>query len=132
MPVDEGLAERVRERLGASICQGLRDPQGELHVLTLAPEFERTLLANLRTGEQRSSLFSEIGQLDMFMKNLTRQVESMMGRNLPPVVLCPSPLRRSLRALLQRSMPYVTVIGLNEIPPNLAVRSFASIQAAAA
>lgn len=128
----EDLAERVRERLGASICQGLRDPQGELHVLTLAPEFERSLLANLRTGEQRSSLFSEIGQLDMFMKNLTRQVESMMGRNLAPVVLCPSPVRRSLRALLHRSMPYVTVIGLNEIPPNLAVRSFASIQAAAA
>ena len=58
--------------------------------------------------------------------------ESMMGRNLPPVVLCPSPVRRSLRSLLHRSMPYVTVIGLNEIPPNLAVRSFASIQAAAA
>jgi flagellar biosynthesis protein FlhA len=68
----------------------------------------------------------------MFMKNLTRQVESMMGRNLAPVVLCPSPVRRSLRALLHRSMPYVSVIGLNEIPPNLAVRSFASIQAAAA
>lgn len=127
----EDLAERVRERLGGSICQGLRDAQGDLHVLTLAPDFERALLTNAR-GEQRSSLFTEMGQLDAFMKNLTRQVEAMMGRNLAPVVLCPAPIRRPLRAMLQRSMPYVTVIGLNEIPANQSVRSFASIQAAAA
>jgi flagellar biosynthesis protein FlhA len=128
----DDLAERVRERLGGSICQGLRDAQGDLHVLTLAPEFERALLANARSGEQRVSLFSEMGQLDAFMKNLSRQVEAMMGRNLAPVVLCPAPIRRSLRALLQRSMPYVTVVGLNEIPPNQSVRSFAALHAAAA
>jgi flagellar biosynthesis protein FlhA len=128
----DDLAERVRERLGASICQGLRDPQGELHVLTLAPEFERSLLANVRPGEQRASPFSEIAQLDAFMKSTTRQVEAMMSRNLSPVVLCPSPVRRSLRGLLHRSMPYVVVLGLNEIPPNLSVRSFASIHSAAA
>lgn len=128
----EELAERVRERLGGAICQNLRDPQGDLHVLTLAPDFERALLANLRLNEHRGSLFTEIGQMDAFMKNLTRQVELMMGRNLVPVVLCASPVRRSLRTLLQRSMPYVAVVGLNEVPQNLPVRSFASIQAAAA
>jgi flagellar biosynthesis protein FlhA len=128
----EDLAERVRERLGASICQGLRDAQGDLHVLTLSPEFERSLMSNLRQGEQRASPFSEAAQLDAFMKNLSRQVEAMMGRNLPPVVLCPSPVRRALRNLLYRSMPYVTVVGLNEIPSNLPVRSFASLHAAAA
>ena len=128
----EELADRVRERLGASICQSLRDAQGELHVLTLAPEFERALLANARSGEQRTSPFADMAQLDAFMKGMSRQVEAMMGRNLPPVVLCPSPVRRALRNLLQRSMPYVTVVGLNEIPQNQSVRSFAAIQTAAA
>lgn len=127
----EELAERVRERLGATICQAYRDPQGDLHVLTLAPEFERALLANARNGEGRGSLFAEMGQLDAFMKNLVRQVEAMMARNLAPVVLCPSPVRRSLRSLLQRSMPYVAVIGVNEVPASQPVRSFASLQSAA-
>ena len=127
----EELAERVRERLGATICQSYRDPQGELHVLTLAPDFERALLAGVRSGEMRGSLFSEMGQLDGFMKNLVRQVEAMMARNLAPVVLCPSPVRRGLRNLLQRSMPYVAVIGLNEVPASQSVRSFASLQSAA-
>lgn len=125
----EDLAERVRERLGSVICQGLRDPQGDLHVLTLAPDVERSLLANARPGEHKTALFGEIGQLDGFMKNLTKQAESMMGRNLVPVLLCPSPVRRSLRGLLHRSMPYVAVLGLNEIPATLPVRSYAAIQA---
>lgn len=125
----EDLAERVRERLGPMICQGLRDAQGDLHVLTLAPELERSLMANARPGDFKGGLFNEVGQLDGFMKNLGRQAESMMGRNLSPVVLCPSPVRRSLRALLHRSMPYVAVLGLNEIPPTTPVRSFAAIAA---
>jgi flagellar biosynthesis protein FlhA len=125
----EDLAERVRERLGAVICQGLRDPQGDLHVLTLSPDVERNLLASARQGEHKNPLFGDLGQLDGFMKNLGKQAEAMMGRNLAPVLLCPSPVRRSLRGLLHRSMPYVAVLGLNEIPPTLPVRSFAAIQA---
>jgi flagellar biosynthesis protein FlhA len=125
----EDLAERVRERLGGIICQGLRDPKGELHVLTLAPELERTMLANARPGEARTTLFAEVAQLDGFMKSLGRHAEAMMGRSLVPVVLCPSPVRRSLRGMLHRSMPYVAVVGLNEIPSTLPVRAFAAIQA---
>ncbi len=128
--VAEELAERVRERLGASICQGLRDPQGDLHVMTLSPDVERNLLAGLRGGEGRgNALFGDVAQLDGFMKNLAAQSESMMARNLVPVLLCPSPARRSLRALLNRSMPYLAVLGLNEVPASLPVRSFAAIHA---
>ncbi|MGN6153577.1 MAG: flagellar biosynthesis protein FlhA [Lysobacteraceae bacterium] len=128
----EDLAERVRERLGAAICQTHRDPGGDLHVLTLSPEFERALLASVRgSGESRGSPFAEAGQLDAFMKTLVRQAEAMMARNLSPVVLCPSPVRRPLRNLLQRSMPYVAVIGINEVPPSQSVRSFASLPSAA-
>ncbi len=125
----EDLAERVRERLGAVICQGLRDPQGDLHVLTLAPELERALMSGARLGEHKATLFGEIGQLDGFMKSLAKHAEAMMGRNLVPVLLCPSPVRRSLRGLLQRSMPYVAVLGLNEVPVTTPVRSFAAVQA---
>jgi flagellar biosynthesis protein FlhA len=127
----EELAERVRERLGSSICQKLSGPRGELQVLTLAPEVERTLLGNVRGGEGRGPVFTDLGQLDGFMKNLARQAEAMMGRSLQPVLLCPSPIRRPLRGLTQRSLPYVAIVGLNEVPPTAVVRSFAAVSAAA-
>lgn len=123
----EELAEKVRERLGPSIVQKFNDPQGELHVLTLAPDIERTLLGNHRTSEGRASLFADMNQLDGFIKSLAKQAESMMGRNLMPVLLCPSPLRQPLRSLIQRSLPYVSVVGLNEVPSTTMVRSFAAV-----
>ena len=123
----EELTEKVRERLGPSIIQKFNDPQGDLNVLTLAPDIERTLLGNQRIADGRSSLFADMGQLDAFIKNLAKQSESMMGKNLMPVLLCPSPLRRPLRSLIQRSLPYVSVVGLNEVPSTTMVRSFATV-----
>lgn len=125
----EELAERVRERLGNSICQRLSDQAGELHVLTLAPDVERTLLGNLRSGNAKASVFGDMATLDGFMKSLARQAEAMMGRSLQPVLLCPSSIRRPLRGLLQRSLPYVSVVGLNEVPATTTVRSFAAVTA---
>jgi len=37
-------------------------------------------------------------------------------------------VRRSLRQLLSRLIPYLAVISLNEIPATLPVRSFAAIR----
>lgn len=127
----EELAERVRERLGPSICQKFNDARGELNVLTLAPETERALVGNHRSAEGRGSLFTDMGQLDAFIRHLARQSEAMMGRSLMPVLLCPTPLRRPLRGLIQRSLPHVAVLGLNEIPSTTPVRSFATIDASA-
>ncbi|MGH8050454.1 MAG: flagellar biosynthesis protein FlhA [Arenimonas sp.] len=123
----EDLAERVREKLGSSICQKLSDARGEMHVLTLSPEVERSLLGNLRSTEGKAPMFSEMTQLDAFIKNLARQAETMMGKSLQPVLLCPSPIRRPLRSLVQRSLPYVSVVGLNEVPTTAVVRSFAAV-----
>ena len=123
----EALAEKVRERLGPSICQRFNDAKGDLHVLTLGPEIERALMASQRSSEGRGSLFTDMGQLDGFVKHLARQSEAMMGRSMNPVLLCPPSLRRPLRLLTQRSLPHVAVISLNEVPSSTMVRSFAAV-----
>ena len=76
-------------------------------------------------------MFSDMAQLDGFMKNLARQSEAMMSKSLQPILLCPSPIRRSMRSLMQRSLPYVSVLGLNEVPTSAVVRSFAAVSTAA-
>lgn len=120
----DDLVERVRERLGPTICQRVSNPQGELHVLTLATELERHIVAALRQREGSGLLLSDPGQLEALLGGLAKQSEAMMVRNHLPVLLCPSALRRHLRALIQRSLPHITVLGINEVPASLAVKSF--------
>lgn len=123
------LVERVRERIGSSICQKVCNDQGELHVLTLGAELERALLAALRQRETHPLLISDPSQLESLLSGLSRQAEAMMGRNLNPVLLCPAALRRHVRALIQRALPHITVLGINEVPMSTIVRSFAAIAA---
>ncbi|ULU23701.1 flagellar biosynthesis protein FlhA [Dyella terrae] len=123
------LVERVRERLGPVICQRVSNAQGELHVLTLATELERNIVTALRQREGAGLLLSDPGQLEALLGGLAKQSEAMMVRSHLPVLLCPSALRRHLRALVQRSLPHITVLGINEVPASLAVKSFGVVTA---
>lgn len=125
----EELVERVRERLGPGICQKASNAQGELHVLTLAPELERAIMGAVRTRDGNSLLVNDVGQLDALLSNLARQSEAMMGRNLLPVLLCPAQIRRHVRQLIQRSLPHITVLGINEVPTTAVIRSVGMVAA---
>jgi len=123
----EDLVERVRERLGPALCQRLADSSGELHVLTLAPDLERQFLATRNGGDTKSGLPLDMTQLDQLMRVLSKQVDAMVAAHHAPVVLCPSPIRRPLRQLLQRAFPFVAVVAVTEVPSAMAVRAFAQI-----
>jgi flagellar biosynthesis protein FlhA len=128
----DDLVERVRERLGPSICQRVSNAQGELYVLTLAPELERSIVSAVRQREGSGALLADLGQLEALLGGLAKQSEAMMARSHLPVLLCPSVVRRHLRALIQRSLPHVTVLGINEVPATVMVKAFGTVTASAA
>jgi flagellar biosynthesis protein FlhA len=128
----EDLVERVRERLGASICQRVSNAQGELHVLTLAPELERSIVSAIRQREGAGALIADLGQLEALLGGLAKQSEAMMARSHLPVLLCPSVVRRHVRGLIQRSLPHVTVLGINEVPSTVMVKAFGTVTATSA
>jgi flagellar biosynthesis protein FlhA len=128
----DDLVERVRERLGPTICQRVSNAQGELHVLTLAPELERSIVSAIRQREGAGALIADLGQLEALLSGLAKQSEAMMARSHLPVLLCPSLVRRHLRALVQRSLPHVTVLGINEVPSTVMVKAFGTVTASVA
>ncbi|RUL72734.1 flagellar biosynthesis protein FlhA [Dyella choica] len=128
----DDLVERVRERLGPSICQRVSNAQGELYVLTLAPELERSIVSAVRQREGSGALLADLGQLEALLGGLAKQSEAMMARSHLPVLICPSVVRRHLRALIQRSLPHVTVLGINEVPATVMVKAFGTVTASAA
>lgn len=117
------LTELVRVRLATPICQKLLSSQNNLPVLTLAGALEQKLNQSLNNNQ----FALEPGLTESFIHSLATQVENMIGERKRPVLLCSSLLRRQIRQLTQRVIPQLTVLGMNEIPVNIHVESYAVV-----
>ena len=114
------LADAVRQRLGPSICQALVGEAAALQVLTLEPTLEQRLAEAARaTPSALDPRFAE-----QLVSTLAASVEQMMKSNLMPVLLCAQELRRHVKALSERTLPHLVVLGLSEVPHSLALKSF--------
>jgi flagellar biosynthesis protein FlhA len=124
------LTELVRQRLGASICQGLLGEANALHVLTLDPAMESQFLLSLqasRDASQNSAFVLEPRLAEQFIGRLIQQGERMMKSNLLPVLLCAPELRRHVRGMSERVMPHLRVLSMAEVPGTVELKSFGTI-----
>lgn len=123
----EYLTERVREKLGAAICQSLTNDKGELFVLTFDPTVENTITNGVRAVDDKSMLVLEPGFAEGVLTKMASEVERMMASNLLPVILCSPNLRRHIRKFTERIMPHLSVLSLSEVPNNISLKSFGMI-----
>jgi len=121
------LAELVRQRLGATICQALLNKGSELAVLTLDPSIEQSIAASLRSVDDKATLILEPRYAEQVLARLAAQVEKMVKSNLMPVLVCAPQLRRHLRILTERVLPQLSIVSMAEVPPYLALRAFGTV-----
>lgn len=107
------LAERVREKMGPVLYDRLLDREGSLPVITISPRIESFMLSAMRR-EAPGALLAP-GDLDAFITAVAKEAERQLGNSRHAVLLCAAPLRRSLRTLLWRAVPHMTVLSVNEI-----------------
>ncbi len=119
----EDLVERVRERLGAALYERLVDKNGELNVLTIAPQLEGYMLAASRPREGLQSALLPAQELERFVTTVAREAERQLSGNKQPVLLCAAPLRRVLRAFMSRAVPHMAVLSVNEVGQHARVTS---------
>lgn len=124
----EDLVERVRERLGAALYERLVDKNGELNVLTLAPQLEGYMLASSRPREGVQSALLPARELEQFVSTMAREAERQLTANKQPVLLCAAPLRRVLRAFMSRAVPHLAVLSVNEVGQHARVVSAGMIE----
>jgi flagellar biosynthesis protein FlhA len=127
------LTELVRQRLAVSICNSLSADRKTLHVLTLDPTVEESLL--VATGAIPSppaepARRTDPRLLDSVLVRIAAATEKMVKSNLLPVMLCTPELRRQLRNLCERVAPHLRVISLAEVAVGFELRSFSSISVA--
>lgn len=125
------LTETVRQRLGYSICQNLRGKQEALSVLTIDPRLEADIAQSLKLSDGSGQFVLEPAVAEQFLRRLLTLAESMMRKNLMPVLLCGPELRRHLKTFTRRAVPRLAVISISEIPHSIDLKSFEVISAAA-
>jgi flagellar biosynthesis protein FlhA len=123
------LTEIVRQRLAVSICNSLSTDRRTLHVLTLDPIIEESLIgattaAGAATEPARRT---DPRLLDTVLVRIAGAAERMIKSNLVPIMLCTPELRRQLRNLCERVAPHLRVISLAEVASGFELRSFSSI-----
>ena len=126
------LVESVRQALGRGLVHALLDGEGGLKVVTLDGSLEAQLVgtfdphaaALLGDGAPRAG-----GQGET-LRRLLESVKRLTGgggQMALPVLLCPSPARYHVRRWLEPFVPKITVLAPVEIPPEVRVRSVATL-----
>jgi flagellar biosynthesis protein FlhA len=117
------LTERTRQALAASISRRLTSSDGNLYVMTLAPEVSQSLSGSMQQTETGPALLLDPETLQSTLQSIGQQAERMAGQGHRPILLTPGSIRVALRRLIERSLPNVSVLSFQEIAPQVEVHS---------
>lgn len=123
------LCERVRERLGHSICQRLLGDRDSLTVMTVDPLLEQSILDRLSSIDASGTFALPPRIAEDMLQRLLKLTESMLRKNLTPILLCRAEIRRPLRTFTQRVAPRLVLISMNEVPNTVRLHSFGVVSA---
>jgi flagellar biosynthesis protein FlhA len=123
------LTEVARQSLAVSICNSLSADRKTLHVLTLDPQVEESLISATSPTARAESTWQRPDPrlLDTALMRIAAAAERMIKSNLVPIMLCTPELRRHLQALCERAAPNLRVISLAEVASGFELRPFSSI-----
>ncbi len=120
------LTEHARAALADTVCRPCQAPDGNLRALLLAPAAERVLVEGVGRGDGDEGLAPVLAQ--PLLEAISRALESAPPLDGKPVLLCPSPLRRHIRRLTERTLPHLAVLSYAELPPQIGVRAVGTVE----
>lgn len=125
------LTEKVREALGAQICQQYADENKVLHVMSLSQSFAQKILEHRADmpGKGPVAAFDPVDGRN-FISAMSSAVAAVRERNYLPIIMCPSEVRRLVKASTELEMPGIIVLSINEVmaaAPNIKVESLGEI-----
>ncbi|GAB6158012.1 flagellar biosynthesis protein FlhA [Desulfotomaculum varum] len=121
------LTDCARQSLSRTICQRYTDDRGKLSVITLHPRLEQTIQEAIQPTQFGAYPVLEPQLVRKLLDKLNAVVEDVTMRGLNPVVLCSPRVRLPFRRLIERYLPNLAVLSLNEIPANLDVEAIGTV-----
>lgn len=121
------LTDNVRQGLARSICQRYTDEQGKLSVITLHPRLEQSVQDAIQQTQFGAYPVLEPQMVRKLLDKLNNIVEDITMRGINPVLLCSPRVRLPFRRLIERYLPNLAVLSLNEIPANVEVEAIGTV-----
>ncbi len=121
------LTSKVREALHRTISQLYADPGGALHVVSLHPETEQTILEASRQSEQSGQVVLSPRFTQEFLGRLDQTLRGAYGAGAPPVLLVPTPVRFFVKRLVETTYPNLAVMGYTEVASSVRIQSAGTV-----
>ncbi|RYD03094.1 hypothetical protein N752_22035 [Desulforamulus aquiferis] len=117
------LTDTVRQGLARTICQRYVDENSKLSVITLHPRLEQNLQESIQQTQFGAYPVLDPQLARRLLDKLNSVVEDITMRGANPVILCSPRVRLPFRRFIERYLPNLAVLSLNEIPANMEVEA---------
>ncbi|MCP4247163.1 MAG: EscV/YscV/HrcV family type III secretion system export apparatus protein, partial [bacterium] len=118
------LTEYARNALARTICHQHRDERGKIPCITLEPQIEESINAQLDRSE-RGTVLTMAPEVQNRIGQAVRSAieEASAGTGRSPVLLCSPQIRLWLRRIIEPVLPQVAVLAYNEIVRGIEVEA---------
>lgn len=127
------LTEHVRQAMARTICQlyATEDPMETgrkvVSVITLHPRVDQTVAESVQHTQLGQYPVLEPNQANALLDKLQQQVEKATMRGINPVLLCSPRVRLPFRRMLERYIPNLPVISVNEVIAGIEVEAVGTV-----
>ncbi|MFP4500775.1 MAG: flagellar biosynthesis protein FlhA [Candidatus Hydrogenedentota bacterium] len=119
----EILAEYCRHALAREICGNYADENGVLRVITVDPALEQEILDAINRADTGEFIPLSPERADLVAERTAQAVQPLLLQGMEPVILTSAPVRRFYKRIVERHVPKIVVLSLNEIDPAMKLES---------
>ncbi len=123
----EILTEYVRTALGRTICQKYKNEEGNIPVLTVAPELESQIASAMHSTPSGIKVALPPNVSGRLLEQLAQNIDNMVANNQHPVILTAPNVRPAFRKLTEATFPSLAVLSYNEIVPGVDVYAVGTV-----
>ena len=123
------LTERAREALSRLISIKIQGPDGIITAATLSPNWEQKIMAGVDGDLTRGwQLNLDPREVQKMIGAISRAMENMIVKSLPPVLLVHPDVRLIVRKLIEGSIQNIFVVSYNEIVRGVQIKTVGMVE----
>ncbi len=121
------LTEQVRQAMSRTITKLYQTDKGEIPIISLDQDVERTISESIQRTDQGSFLAMEPNDAQNIMNSLAKKIEHISSLNQQPIILCSAQIRSHFKKFLDRFIPNLVVLSYNDIVNNARIQSLGTV-----